>query len=112
MSDRICYYIMEDQRTEDGFYIPSLIQENVSGHSPVNGGPGGMPYKWGRTIEEARFTCSLANERMGLSDDDVMEIVGSSMRAQNNLYNAVMDVVGSEERLFDQVIDIVGEEGA
>ena len=87
MRNRICYYIMEDQRTDDGHYIPSLVQENSAGHSPVTGGIGGVPYRWGTTYEGAQRVCDSVNEGMGLSRDDVMEIVASSLRSSLRAQN-------------------------
>lgn len=76
---RTAFYIPIDQVDENGF-IPSLVTEGEWGHTPMTGGPGGTPWYWGSTYEEAKTVAAKANADNGLSDTDVAEIVASSMR--------------------------------
>lgn len=75
---RTAFYIPVEQFDENGF-IPSLVTEGERGHTPLTGGPGGTPWYWGGTYEEARTVCAKANADKGLSETDVVEIVSSSM---------------------------------
>lgn len=77
---RQCYVILETQRDEHGF-IPSLVTENVPGHSPLSGrGEGATPWYWGKTYERATKVCARVNkDRYGLSENAAARIVLSSM---------------------------------
>lgn len=68
----------------------SVVREGQGGHYPTgswpySGKPGeSLPYFWGNPddqddLESAEVTCAKMNERMGLSESDVVEIVLSSM---------------------------------
>lgn len=80
---RWCYYVPECQDpAKHGGYVPSMVEENEPGHSPMLGnGPGSAPWVWGKTIEEARLVCAQVNTRMGVSEEEASKIVVSSMRA-------------------------------
>jgi hypothetical protein len=82
MNPRICYFIPVDQFDENG-YIPSLVTEGESGHAPLRGnGRLASPWHWGKTYEEAKKVATAANfDDFGLSEDDVFDIIASSMRA-------------------------------
>lgn len=83
-SDRFVYWWAGEFDVIDGehHYIPSIVFENVAGHVPCRGqGDGALPYYWGTTTSECMKYCDKANEDMGLSHAEVMEIVSSSMRA-------------------------------
>ena len=79
---RFCYYIMEGQTTIDGGYIPSMIVENEAGHTPLTGPEAvGSSWVWAHNFEDAKQYASVMNTQLGLTQDDVMDIVASSMRA-------------------------------
>jgi hypothetical protein len=78
MSHRTAFLVLVDQFDDNGF-IPSLVTENEPGHSPLSGGPGGTPWYWGKTYDQARTVCAKANADAGLSPEDVAAIVASSM---------------------------------
>jgi hypothetical protein len=83
MEPRMCYYIPVDSFDEHG-YIPSLVTEGKPGHQPLTGGDntGATPWYWGTTYAAARETCARVNqEEFGLTPEDALEIVASSMRA-------------------------------
>jgi hypothetical protein len=78
---RTCFYIPAGQFDENG-YIPSLVIEGEPGHAPLTGnGPGSSPWYWGKTYEEAQATAEKANAEKGISPDDAIAIVCSSMAA-------------------------------
>lgn len=78
---RMCFYVPVDQFDENGF-IPSLVTEGEPGHSPLRGsGVGSSSWYWGKTYDEAKAAAQRQNERLGLSESDVAEIVASSMFA-------------------------------
>jgi hypothetical protein len=80
---RWCYMIMVGQ-TSQGQYVPSVVVENEPGHAPLSGnGPLSEPWRWGADYDKAREIARQANHEMGLSDEDVLDIVTSSMRASN-----------------------------
>ena len=83
--NRTCFIVLADQCNSIG-YIPSLVTENEAGHSPLIGnGPFSEPWYWGRPgmSEEgwvqAQRVCAEENARLGLTPDDVEEIVSSSI---------------------------------
>lgn len=82
MKKRFCYYISPSQNPEThGGYVPSLVNENEAGYSPMLGnGAGARPWVWGKTLPEAEAVCAKANADLGLSDRDVTVIIASSMR--------------------------------
>jgi hypothetical protein len=78
---RQAFYIDASSATEGGF-IPSLVTENEAGHTPLSGnGPFATPWVWGPSFEQAQEQAREANEKRGLSEDDVLDIVTSSMFA-------------------------------
>lgn len=81
MSARYCYFIPVDQFDENG-YIPSMVTEGEAGHAPLSGnGDHSRAWYWGKTYEEAKEVARKENERLGLTEDDVMRIVASSIGA-------------------------------
>ncbi len=80
---RQCFYIPELQFDGNGF-IPSVVYEGEKGHHPMRGddGTGSSPWYWGKTLAEAQEIARGYNERAGLSEQDVNEIVLSSMFAK------------------------------
>ena len=78
---RMCYVIIPHQREEEG-YIPSLVIENESGHSPMIGKDNlSTPWYWGKTIAEAEAICAKVNlEKFGLTPEETLKIVLSSMK--------------------------------
>lgn len=82
---RRCYYISPTQDPEAyGGYVPSLVTENEAGHAPLigNGDPMSQPWVWGKTLDEAEERANTRNFQKGLSEEDVDNIIASSMRAQ------------------------------
>lgn len=81
---RQCYAIMESQRDEHG-YIPSLVTEDESGHSPLRGrGPGSSPWYWGKTYQRAQEICDRQNlTHFGINRRTALKIIASSMKAGN-----------------------------
>ncbi|KKL65237.1 hypothetical protein LCGC14_2156990 [marine sediment metagenome] len=76
-----CYYVPEQDPTEHGGYVPSLVIEDESGHYPMLGnGECAQPWVWGKTIEEARAVADNRNtQKLGLSPERVAQIIASSM---------------------------------
>ncbi len=75
---RICYVIIPDQKDEKGF-IPSIVFEGEKGHNPMTGkGVGALPWHWGTTLAGAEEICRRSNEELGLTKEDVNEIILSS----------------------------------
>jgi hypothetical protein len=75
MTNRIVYY------TNEGFYdaasdqcIVAQIVENEAGYGPWSYEP---------TLEQAKAVAAANNAALGVSDDDVLEVVVSSMRQGN-----------------------------
>jgi hypothetical protein len=79
---RMCYYIPPDQDPGEDGYIPSVVTEGEPGHAPLKGnGMLAQPWRWGSTLQEAQAICAVQNAKMGVSPDDALEIVISSMRS-------------------------------
>ncbi|QNJ56932.1 hypothetical protein SEA_REINDEER_141 [Mycobacterium phage Reindeer] len=74
MDKRTCYYANESyfNRAQQGYEIAKVV-EDEAGWTPVFG--------LHRTLGEAEETVDQLNADLGLSRDDVLDIVASSMRA-------------------------------
>ncbi len=85
---RWCYYIPAVQDTDlHGGFVPSLVVENESGHSPMTGATGKeAPWVWGKTLEQAEATARAVNAKRGISERDALMIVASSMGASRKGY--------------------------
>ena len=73
---KYCYWVdrTSPDRSGDRFRV-SIVIEGESGHRPT-GGEGVMdPMPWYWDVE----TCRKMNRERGLSEDRVLEIIGSSM---------------------------------
>lgn len=68
---RRCYYILESvDKGEDIF--PSIVVEGEEGHYPTD-------WNWGKDMDQAKKCAAELNEELGLSQEDVDNIVMSSM---------------------------------
>lgn len=82
---RFCYYVDETFYVQDHGFRPSIVIEGEKGHYPTgtwpyNGKVGEtMPYFWGHDIAGARKACDAANAQLGVSREDALKIVISSM---------------------------------
>lgn len=82
---RTCFYIPPDAYVDGKGFIPSVVTENQPGHAPLAGnGAFAQPYYWGATYDEAKAHAEAENAKLGLTPDDVSDIVLSSMRASND----------------------------
>lgn len=82
---KYCFWINETQDPSvHGGYVPSLVVENDPGHYPMIGDPRQhqAPWVWG-DLETAQRLAKEHNESMGINEERAMQIVASSMRAQN-----------------------------
>lgn len=82
MKNKWCYYIPEAQdAAEHGGYVPSVVEENEPGHSPLLGrGKCAAPWVWGKTLKEAQEICDAQNLKIGVSKEEAWRIVASSLR--------------------------------
>ena len=81
-SPRRCFYVPADAYVEGKGFVPSLVIEGEAGHAPLSGnGDFAQPYYWGSTYDEATAHAAAENARIGLTPDDVTDIILSSMRA-------------------------------
>lgn len=79
-SPRRCFFIPTDAYVEGKGFVPSLVTENEPGHSPLTGnGDFAAPWYWGSTYEKAKALADTENTKLGLTADDVTEIIASSM---------------------------------
>jgi hypothetical protein len=83
---RICYYIPPTQTPDPGSgYRVAIVEEDNAGYRWTGDAPEGgrqQPYYWGSTLAEAEAVARGENRRLGLTDDDVLHIVNSSIWAQ------------------------------
>lgn len=76
-----CLYIdVAGYSDELGGFVPSIVYENVSGHFPLSGKPGGTPWVWGPEYADAQRAADECNRRLGITRERALEIVTSSMR--------------------------------
>lgn len=96
---RRCFYILPSQDSDIyGGYVPSLVTEDEAGHAPLigDGHPISQPWVWGKTLDEAEAIAATRNFQKGLSEEDVDEIIASSMRAQYSPRQKRLDVWAKE----------------
>ena len=82
-SKRTCFWIPVDPYDEGGF-VPALITEGEPGYDLMAGNRERFqsPWYWGKTREQAAGIAAAENTRKGLTEQDVAEIVASSLAAQ------------------------------
>ena len=77
--------VHEADKMEDGTYrfIPCLVTENEPGYAPMRGSDDlAQPWYWGNTNEECQEACDKWNlETWGITPEEAMQVVASSMRA-------------------------------
>lgn len=83
---RYCFVVIPYQKDDEG-YIPSLVIEGVKGHRPMVGDEYKKGYRWGDTIDLAYEVCQEANRRIGLTDEDIHDIVRSSLPDNEVMYS-------------------------
>jgi hypothetical protein len=77
VSNRRAFVILPEGQTEHGF-IPAMVTENEPGYGLMSGnGPGAAPWYWGDR-ELAERTAKSSNEKLGLSEQDVADIIRSA----------------------------------
>jgi len=85
MSERHCFFIPADAYVEGHGFRVSIVKENVPGHYPTGSWPyegrpdQRMPYFWGKTYEDACATADAMNAKLGLTKEEALKIVLSSM---------------------------------
>ncbi|AGM12369.1 hypothetical protein PEGLEG_141 [Mycobacterium phage PegLeg] len=74
MSSRICYYANESFYDHaKGDYVVAVVTEDEAGYNTLSTVYG--------SAERAKAAADALNQDLGLSRDDVLDIVASSMRA-------------------------------
>lgn len=82
---RFCYFIPAEGYVQGHGYRVSVVVENESGHFPTGDWPyegkvdQRVPWFWGATYEGAMKICAAQNEKLGLTPEDVIAILGSSI---------------------------------
>ena len=75
---RWCYFI--PPQSGDGGYIPALVIEGQQGYRMMSGnGPCSTPWRWGETEDKANEICDAVNARRGITAEEKMQIVLSTM---------------------------------
>jgi len=81
VKERMAIVIVESSKADDGQYIPCVATEGQSGYRPLSGkGPFAAPWKWGRDRKIAQQLADERNKSMGLSKEESVRIIASSMR--------------------------------
>lgn len=73
MEPRRAYFINELVRAEDGGFIPCIAEEGTSGYWKTD-------WNWGSDRAVAEQIADEKNAAMGLTPEDVWDVVLSSMR--------------------------------
>ena len=80
---RYAFWIDPTQPAGHRGFIPSVVFEGVSGHYPMVGrGEHAQPWYWG-DIDTAKRLAADENAKLGLTEQDVSDIIISSMFAEN-----------------------------
>jgi hypothetical protein len=81
MPKTFCYVVLEEQRDDNGF-IPSIVYRGLGGYHPLMGGrKGSRPHYWGKSWDEGQRLCRERNKELGLTEQDVADILESSRKA-------------------------------
>lgn len=72
-SGRMAYFILQTQLTEEGEYIPCIAVEGMSGYYKTD-------WAWGKDLAIAEELAEKKNTAMGISKQEALKIVLSSMR--------------------------------
>jgi hypothetical protein len=79
LAARYCFWIPPSPHDDSG-YVPAMITEGKPGYTLMQGsGESAEPWYWGQTRQEALAIAAEANLRLGLSDEDVADIIASSL---------------------------------
>jgi len=76
---RKCFWIPAESETPEG-YVPALITEGRGYGLMAGNGPCARPWYWGSTREQAMAIAAAENRKLGLTDQDVTEILMSVFR--------------------------------
>jgi hypothetical protein len=78
------YWIDASPWKKTGKWVPSVIVQDVAGHTPMSGDPAKQqqPWYWGDSYLEAKATCDAVNLERGVTEADMVAILFSSLRAQ------------------------------
>lgn len=83
---RWCYFVPEDQDPKvHGGYVPAVVVADEPGFYPCTGDPEKLqaPWVWGRTLKAAEKIAREQNAKMGVTKEEELLIIASSMRASN-----------------------------
>jgi hypothetical protein len=78
---RLCYYIDPSWVNKNGNLTPAIVQENEAGYHPTY-------YDWGKDFALAKKCAEDLNTRLGLTKQDVDEIITSSFKASDEVKRA------------------------
>jgi len=77
-------------------FIPSWVFEGLDGHYPITNGypkdPTACPYYWGKTLDEAESSARAMNGRLGLTKQEILDIIMSSMNIRGTEWEASMSI--------------------
>ena len=91
MPKTFCYVVYPDQMDENGF-VPTVVYSGLTLQHPLIGaGRRAAPHYWGKTWEEAQRICRERNEGLGLTEQDVAEILESSEKAREKRRKSKID---------------------
>jgi hypothetical protein len=78
------YWIDAEPWKDTGKWVPSVIVQDVAGHTPMAGDPARLqqPWFWGDSYPEAQAVCTRVNLERGVTEADMVAILFSSLRAQ------------------------------
>jgi len=75
---RWIYHVSESSFVKNKGYRVSIVFENVQGYFPT-GGNGKEPWYWGGDLKDAETICEARNAERGISKEEAMFILMSSM---------------------------------
>ena len=73
MIQRLAYIIVDTQKDENGEFIPCIIKEDETGYYPTD-------YHWGTDKKVAQKCADDLNRNMGLTKEDVIDLLLGSLR--------------------------------
>jgi hypothetical protein len=75
---RHCFFVDESTRGPSG-YVAALVTDGEPGYRLLAGGPARDERGWGTDLADARRWADHENERLGLSDIEVEQMVGCAL---------------------------------
>ena len=70
---RWCYALVDEEKDDDGNYVPVIIVENNPGYITTD-------YNWGKDLTKAQEIADDMNRKIGITPKEAVRLIFTSMR--------------------------------